>query len=307
NIFLPLQVSVEADQCHPAVHNSTQLQNRTGPWSVHITAFGSSQSVKLEISVDCECDCTKHKQDDSPECNGRGTLQCGMCRCRAPYVGRRCETDMEPALPNDRWCHSHPDGPACSNNGTCVDGVCECRVREIPEERFSGQYCECSNFLCPRYGNRLCGGHGQCLCDRCVCDEDWVGEDCSCYQGTENCMAKNQQLCNGRGTCKCGTCICHDTRYFGPTCEIWGISTGVCPKKAECVECLAFGTGLEKAVCEEQCSDLQVTMVDSQEELTGRHCKMMDHSHRCFMYYSFPEMANSNNVTIWRNRECSPY
>lgn len=54
NIFLPLQVSVEADQCHPAVHNSTQLQNRTGPWFVHITALGSSQRVTLEISVDCE-------------------------------------------------------------------------------------------------------------------------------------------------------------------------------------------------------------------------------------------------------------
>lgn len=304
---LSVEVSVEADQCHPAVHNSTQLQNRTGPWFVHITALGSSQSVKLEISVECQCDCTKHKQDDSPECNGRGTLQCGQCRCSAPYVGRRCETDTETALSDDRRCRSHPDSPVCSNNGSCVDGVCECRVMENPEERYSGQFCQCTNFLCPRYDNRLCGGRGRCECNLCVCDKGWGGDDCSCYLGSETCMAKNQQVCNGRGYCQCGTCVCHGPRYFGPTCEICPMCLGVCQQKAECVECLAFGTGPKKAVCEEECSDLQVTMVDSQEELTGRHCRMMDHDHRCSIYYSFPEVANSNNVTISRYRECSPY
>lgn len=95
---------------------------------------------------------------------------------------------------------------------------------------------------------RLCGGRGRCECNLCVCDEGWGGDDCSCYLGSDTCMAKNQQVCNGRGYCQCGTCVCHGPRYFGPTCEICPMCVGVCQQKAECVECLAFGTGPKKAV-----------------------------------------------------------
>lgn len=101
-----------------------------------------------------QCDCTKHKQEDSPECSGRGALQCGKCMCRAPYVGRRCHTDIETALSDDSRCRLDADSPVCSNNGVCVDGFCVCRLRENPQERYSGQFCECSNFNCDRSGNR---------------------------------------------------------------------------------------------------------------------------------------------------------
>lgn len=55
--------------------------------------------------------------------------------------------------PDDSRCRAGPDSPVCSDNGVCVDGFCECRAREIPQERYSGQFCECSNFNCPRQGN----------------------------------------------------------------------------------------------------------------------------------------------------------
>lgn len=59
--------------------------------------------------------------------------------------------------------------------------------------------------------------------------------------------------------------------------------------------------------CEEECSNLRVRMVDSVMEFTGKHCKMTDHDRRCYIYYSFPEEADLNNLTISRYRECSPY
>lgn len=101
-----------------------------------------------------QCDCTKHKQEDSPECSGRGTLLCGKCTCRAPYVGSRCETNTETALSDDSRCRADADSPLCSANGWCEDGFCKCRLRENPQERYYGQFCECSNFNCPRSDNR---------------------------------------------------------------------------------------------------------------------------------------------------------
>lgn len=96
--------------------------------------------------------------------------------------------------------------------------------------------------------DRLCGGHGQCVCGQCLCEPDWGGSDCSCYMKTDKCMAENQQVCNGRGVCQCGMCICTHPGYFGPTCEVCPECPGACQLKAECVECMAFGTGPKKAV-----------------------------------------------------------
>lgn len=101
-----------------------------------------------------QCDCTNYKQEDSPKCSGRGTLVCGKCMCHAPYVGSRCETDIETSLSDDSRCRADANSPVCSNNGVCVDGFCECKLRDNPQERYYGQFCECSNFNCERANNR---------------------------------------------------------------------------------------------------------------------------------------------------------
>lgn len=49
-------MKVEATQCRSDSDDTNQ--NMTGPWSVHVTPKGFSQSVKLEISLVCEYNCT---------------------------------------------------------------------------------------------------------------------------------------------------------------------------------------------------------------------------------------------------------
>lgn len=58
----------------------------------------------------------------------------------------------------DQTCRKDNSTDICSNNGECVCGTCECKKRPNPEERYSGQFCECDNFNCDRSENKLCGG-----------------------------------------------------------------------------------------------------------------------------------------------------
>ncbi|KAM6936120.1 uncharacterized protein PEZ65_006340 isoform 3-T4 [Lycodopsis pacificus] len=111
-----------------------------------------------------------------------------------------------------------PKAPVCSGRGKCEEGFCMCDVRMIPEERYSGQYCECNNFDCPYHNGRICGGHGRCECGRCRCDDDWTGEDCICTMESASCLSKNQKLCDDKGMCQCGVCKC-ERPYGGRTCE----------------------------------------------------------------------------------------
>lgn len=106
------------------------------------------------FSLSGDCSCTNYKQENSYKCSGRGTLVCGKCMCPAPYVGSQCETNIERALSDDSRCRADANSPVCSNNGVCVDGFCECEMRFNPQERYSGQFCECSNFQCERTNNR---------------------------------------------------------------------------------------------------------------------------------------------------------
>ncbi|XP_053289414.1 integrin beta-1 [Pleuronectes platessa] len=213
----PLFVTVEAAQCPSKSDDSNQ--NSTGPWFVHITPRGFSLGVKLEISLDCQCDCSRSREESSVACSGHGALMCGQCECYDSYTGPNCQRDKESSFSrNEDSCRSGRKAPVCSGRGECVDGYCECEERANPQQRYSGRYCECSNFDCPYANAKMCGGHGTCECGHCLCDDDWTGEDCSCSMETASCMATNQQLCNGRGMCQCGKCKC-EPPYTGPTCE----------------------------------------------------------------------------------------
>ena len=64
----------------------------------------------------------------------------------------------------DKNCRKGNSTDICSNNGDCVCGTCECKKRENPEERYSGEFCDCDNFNCDRSNNKLCGGRGLCVC-----------------------------------------------------------------------------------------------------------------------------------------------
>ncbi|XP_018541585.1 integrin beta-1 [Lates calcarifer] len=305
---LLIQVNVVAAQCPGKSDDSNQ--NRTGPWSSLITPRGFSLSVMLEITLECQCDCIRNREENSPTCSGHGALLCGQCACYESYIGQNCQRDTDSfSSPHEDYCRSGPNAPVCSGRGQCVEGFCECEMRANPEERYSGRFCECSNFDCPYQNNRVCGGHGKCMCGQCICDDDWTGEDCSCSYETASCMATNQQLCNGKGMCQCGVCKC-EPPYAGPTCENCPTCENTCVKHAKCVECRAFGMGEKRDRCDQECSYLSVTMVDTKDDLpqtggTTALCLMISPEDSCIFYYTLSRTSSRQQSTVARARKCN--
>uniref|UniRef100_A0A7N8Y4I1 Integrin beta n=1 Tax=Mastacembelus armatus TaxID=205130 RepID=A0A7N8Y4I1_9TELE len=200
------------------------------PETIKIKPLGFTEEVVITLNFICECECHKEGIKNSPLCHfGNGTYECGACKCNEGRVGRQCECSSNDVATEDmdRTCRKDNDTDICSNNGDCVCGTCECKKRDNPEERYSGQYCECDNFNCDRSGNKLCGGHGRCECRVCICDPMWTGSACDCSLDNRTCMATNKQICNGRGICECGTCKCTDHKFQGPTCETCPTCPGV--------------------------------------------------------------------------------
>uniref|UniRef100_A0A673BXP7 Integrin beta n=1 Tax=Sphaeramia orbicularis TaxID=375764 RepID=A0A673BXP7_9TELE len=223
------------------------------PETIKIKPLGFTEEVEITLNFICECECHKDGIENSDLCHfGNGTYECGACKCNDGRVGRFCECSSHEVATEDmdRTCRKDNGTDICSNNGECVCGTCECKKRENPEERYSGQYCQCDNFNCDRSGNKLCGGHGRCECRVCICDYPWTGSACDCSLDNSTCMASNKQICNGRGTCECGTCKCTDPKFQGPTCETCPTCPGVCTEHKECVQCRAFGTGEKKDTCD---------------------------------------------------------
>uniref|UniRef100_A0A672JDX4 Integrin beta n=1 Tax=Salarias fasciatus TaxID=181472 RepID=A0A672JDX4_SALFA len=262
------------------------------PETIKIKPLGFTEEVEITLNFICECECHKDGVENSDLCHfGNGTYECGACKCNDGRVGRQCECSSNDVATEDmdRTCRKDNGTDICSNNGDCVCGTCECKKRDNPDERYSGQYCECDNFNCDRSGNKLCGGHGRCECRVCVCDPMWTGSACDCSLDNSTCMASNKQLCNGRGTCDCGVCKCTDPKFQGPTCETCPTCPGVCAQHKDCVQCRAFGTGEKKETCERDCSDFIMIKVKTRDKLPQpndasypvMHCKERDANDYC--------------------------
>lgn len=273
------------------------------PETIKIKPLGFTEEVEITLNFICECECHKEGIKNSKHChNGNGTYECGACKCNEGRVGRQCECSSNDVATEDmdRTCRKDNGTDICSNYGDCVCGTCECKKRENPEERYSGQFCQCDNFNCDRSGNKLCGGHGRCECRVCICDYPWTGSACDCSLDNSTCMASNKQICNGRGTCECGTCKCTDPKFQGPTCETCPTCPGVCTEHKECVQCRAFGTGEKKDTCEQDCSYFNLIKVKVRDKLPQpndasypvMHCKERD-ANDCWFYYTY---AVNNNT-----------
>ncbi|XP_053715176.1 integrin beta-1a [Synchiropus splendidus] len=285
------------------------------PETITIKPLGFTEEVEITLNFICECECHKDGVKDSEVCFfGNGTFECGACKCNEGRVGQLCECSSNDVATEDmdRTCRKDNGTDVCSNNGECVCGNCECKVRDNPEERYSGQYCECDNFNCDRSGNKLCGGHGRCDCRVCVCDENWTGSACDCSLDVSTCMASNQAICNGRGVCECGTCKCTDPKFQGPTCETCPTCPGVCSELKNCVICRAFGTGMTKEKCEEECSHFKLIKVKDREKLPQpnddvypvMHCKERD-ANDCWVYYTYAVKNNTEKVVhVVENLDC---
>uniref|UniRef100_A0A8C9T220 Integrin beta n=1 Tax=Scleropages formosus TaxID=113540 RepID=A0A8C9T220_SCLFO len=292
-------INITAHEC-PKDNNSQ---------TVKIKPLGFNEEVEVVLKFICQCECQHEGIPNSPLChNGNGTFECGACRCNKGRTGHMCECSTEEVNTEDLDgnCRRDNGSEICSNNGDCICGTCECKKRENPEERYSGKYCECDNFNCDRYDNKLCGGHGRCECRVCICDANYTGSACDCPLDTTPCLAANQQICNGRGVCECGTCRCTDPMYQGPTCETCRTCPGICSQHKDCVQCRAFGSGEKEKTCEEDCRYLDLIIVENLSELpesTHPTCKERA-DNDCWFYYTYSVNGTQEIVHVVKDQDC---
>uniref|UniRef100_A0A3Q4H7K1 Integrin beta n=1 Tax=Neolamprologus brichardi TaxID=32507 RepID=A0A3Q4H7K1_NEOBR len=266
--------------------------------TIKIKPLGFTEEVEIILNFICDCQCQNNDVvKKSEKCSLNGTFECGACRCFEGRVGRNCECSSNDMATDDmdHNCRKNNNTDICSNNGECVCGTCECKKRPNPEERYSGQFCECDNFNCDRSGNKLCGGNGRCVCRECICDPMWSGRACDCSLDNSTCLATNKQICNGRGRCECGVCKCTDPKFQGPTCETCPTCPGVCKMKT----------------CKEECSYFNLITVKDRNKLPQpndypypvMHCKERD-ANDCWFYYTYAVNDTEREVHVVDKLDC---
>jgi len=129
----------------------------------------------------CQCDLAKYgassaeeldnrcrRSPDEPVCSGKGTCECGTCKCKANFIqGQFCECDSTS-------CPKDSEGRLCSGRGECECGTCQC------EHGFEGDDCGCtSNSDACRENGQICSNNGKCICGRCACRDGFTGAFCS--------------------------------------------------------------------------------------------------------------------------------
>ncbi|KAJ7316030.1 hypothetical protein JRQ81_002192 [Phrynocephalus forsythii] len=81
-----------------------------------------------------------------------------------------------------------------------------------------------------------CNFHGNFVCGKCVCNQDWRGSVCNCSTSSSTdigaCIKPNEtEPCSGRGECLCGVCECYPDhltqRFEGQFCEFDNLQ---CPR-----------------------------------------------------------------------------
>ncbi|XP_063064273.1 integrin beta-7-like [Engraulis encrasicolus] len=229
--------------------------------AVTFTLGVQGQNEKVQVTVDTLCDCAcNDTEPSSPQCGGKGTLNCGICSCDVGHMGQRCECDSDALEHRDgmmeleRQCFSpnatttSTSSQPCSGHGSCLCGQCLCRGH------FRGQYCQCEDHSCHRHNNLICGGNGKCNCGTCECHPNFSGPACECSTLTDQCHTSGGGLCSHHGQCQCNTCQCHPG-YYGERCSQ---VRDPCVKFRPCALCLA--TKEEK--CERTCGGMKATKVN---------------------------------------------
>jgi len=229
----------------------------------NIYPVGINEGVLVDLEMICQCDCEKPGnfgyEENSPQCNNKGTYKCGICECPPDSFGRNCECDADNLkLNGDLEAGCRPDNTSqtlCNNRGDCICGKCECYPRDVEGEEVSGDFCECDNFSCDRHKGLLCSGtdHGECVCGKCSCNSEWDVEGysaCECRASQETCITPHgehiNKVCSGHGTCSCGECTCTETeegQYSGKYCEDCPTCPGKCSELKPCVQCQQFKSG----------------------------------------------------------------
>ncbi|CAN7975618.1 unnamed protein product, partial [Ixodes persulcatus] len=265
-----------------SVYNDGELQQEVS--FVSLVADVSS----LPCPYDChghgtcnmgKCDCDPDYAGESCAyrvcpvlCSGRGQYTSGECACQPGWKGKECQLREDECEVSD--CSGHGDcldgvcrcfpgykglhceevdclDPDCSGHGVCVSGMCLCRkgwksndcsepdsdaLRCLPDCSGHGQFdldlqrCVCDDQWtgpdCSQEKCDLdCGSHGRCQGGECICIEGWTGAKC------------NEKLCDIRcvehGQCKNGTCLCIQG-WNGRHCTLEGCARS-CSSHGDCV------------------------------------------------------------------------
>ncbi|XP_069973095.1 uncharacterized protein [Penaeus vannamei] len=225
------------------------------------------------------------------------------------------DTPWGPEAFDDSSCKETRASSPCSGRGTCTCGQCSCDSTPNHLEIISGQFCECTNFLCDRHNGLLCSGpdHGECICNRCRCKPGWTGEACECEESVENCRnPETGEICSNQGICECNMCRCSASaggRYSGKWCEDCPTCRGSCLEYKSCVQCQAFGTGdLSEDECMQECKLFNSTMVQVAREETEeeRLCTFFDENEcRFYFVYGYDEDRNPI-VRVQETLDCPP-
>ncbi|XP_005094323.1 integrin beta pat-3 [Aplysia californica] len=283
---------------------------------VSLDAVGLNEQLLVKLKIRCECECESSTMEvlNSDKCFfGNGTLECGICNCNDGRYGRLCECDETQISSEEAMVECRKDvndTATCSGNGECICGECECYpLANDPEERYSGEFCECNDYSCPMdKNNKLCGGSrkGVCSCGTCNCLPGWSGHDCTCTTLTESCIAANNKTCNGFGECECGVCVC-DQKYdmVGPTCEDCPTCPSKCNEYIDCAQCTGFGTGsLTQDECDSKCGDSKkVDTLPSGEGI--RNCDGRDVD-GCTFYFTYTYTKDNEVIIRVQNTKKCP-
>lgn len=283
NVPITFQVKVTATEC-------IQEQSFT------IRALGFTDTVTVRVLPQCECQCREASRDRSV-CGGRGSMECGVCRCDAGYIGKNCEcqTHGRSSQELEGSCRKDNSSIICSGLGDCICGQCVCHTSDVPNKKIYGQFCECDNVNCERYDGQVCGGdkRGLCFCGTCRCNDQHEGSACQCLKSTQGCLNLDGVECSGRGRCRCNVCQC-DPGYQPPLCIDCPGCPVPCAGFAPCTECLKFDKGPFAKNCSAACGQ---TKLLSSPVPGGRKCKERD-SEGCWMTYTLVQRDGRNRYDV---------
>uniref|UniRef100_A0A2K5EAD3 Integrin beta n=1 Tax=Aotus nancymaae TaxID=37293 RepID=A0A2K5EAD3_AOTNA len=258
NVPITFQVKVTATECIPEQ-------------SFVIRALGFTDTVTVRVLPQCECRCRDQSRDRGL-CHGKGSLECGICRCDAGYIGKNCEcqTQGRSSQELEGSCRKDNSSLVCSGLGDCICGQCLCHASDVPSKQIYGQFCECDTVSCERHNGQVCGGPGRGVC-----------------------------FC-GRGRCLCNVCVCEGD-YQPPLCQECPVCSSPCGKYISCAECLKFDKGPFGKNCSVACTGLQL----QDKPVKGKACKERD-SEGCWVSYMLEQQDGMNQYLIYvdENREC---
>ncbi|XP_023376897.1 integrin beta-2, partial [Pteropus vampyrus] len=277
-----------------------------------IRALGFSDTVTVQVLPQCTCQCRDASRDRGL-CLNKGSVECGVCRCDAGYIGKNCECQTQGRSSQELEGNCRKDNASviCSGLGDCICGQCVCHASDTPTKKIFGRFCECNNFDCERYGGHVCGGsgRGECSCGKCLCKGDFEGSACQCEKSSQGCRNLRGSVCSGRGQCQCNTCQC-EPGYQPPFCEECPGCPSPCGGLISCAECLKFDKGPLEKNCSKACeSRTLLSKAPEPGRLSApglpRRCRERD-SEGCWVNYTLWQQDGKDTYSILvdEQREC---